>query len=236
MDAKELREIDRFLTITGASDLFSYYGIPQTADRDMAELAIQDRREWAQTQQANPKYRPEALWVIRGVALARKALIQDVAAYREHVKKRSLEPRLRQLEDIIQGAQLAGSLTPKSKEAIRKKGQALGVPFDVLDRRLAELDVDRDQEDAEDEGLALVEVEDDPSTDSVSGGNGFSDMPDFLAKDQGPEDELKDIVRGLLLQGMRGAGMEKMVLRRGERLGLDESVVRRIIAEVVGGR
>src|SRR6185436_4811871 len=136
MDPKELKEIDKFLTLTGAVNLFAYMGLPPTADADMADLAMQDRREWAQTQQANPKYRNEALWVIRNSAIVRKALVQDVAAYRAHTSKRSLEPRLRQLEDFIQGVLSGGGLTPKATDAIRKKGVALGVPPDKLTARL----------------------------------------------------------------------------------------------------
>ncbi len=175
MDPKELKEIDKFLTLTGAVDLFAYMGLPATADADMADLAIQDRREWAQTQQANPKYRNEALWVIRNSAVVRRALVQEVAAYRAHTSQRSLEPRLRQLEDFIQGVLSGGGLTPKATEAIRKKGQALGVPPDALTKRLEALLeargrelADQDEDRTEDMLPPTVEVDDDPSSDSVS--------------------------------------------------------------------
>jgi hypothetical protein len=245
MDPKELKEIDKFLTLTGAVDLFAYMGLPATADADMADLAIQDRREWAQTQQANPKYRNEALWVIRNSAVIRRALVQEVAAYRAHTSRRSLEPRLRQLEDFIQGVLSGGGLTPKATLAIRKKGQALGVPADALTKRLEVLLEARgrellDQEDDRTEDLLpmTVEVDDDPSSDSVSvvvqNEDTWSEMPDFLAKDQSPEDELRDIVRGLRLQGMLGTSLEAMVFRRGKRMGLSDTVIRRIVDEVAG--
>jgi hypothetical protein len=243
MDPKELKEIDRFLTLTGAVDLFAYMGLPPTADADLADLAIQDRREWAQTQQANPKYRTEALWVIRNAAVVRRALVQEVAAYRAHTSQRSLEPRLRQLEDFIQGVLSGGGLSPKATDAIRKKGQALGVPPDALTKRLhALLEArgrelqDQDEDRTEDMVPPTVEVDDDPSSDSVSVAiqteDTFNEMPDFLAKDQSPEDELKDIVRGLRLQGMLGTSLEAMVFRRGKRMGLSDTVIRRIIDEV----
>ena len=247
MDPKELKEIDKFLTLTGAADLFAYMGLPATADADMADLAIQDRREWAQTQQANPKYRNEALWVIRNSAIVRKALVQEVAAYRAHTSQRSLEPRLRQLEDFIQGVLSGGVLTPKATDAIRKKGQALGVPPDTLTQRLEALLeargrelAEQDEERTEDSLPPTVEVDDDPSSDSVSvvfeSEDNFNEMPDFLAKDQSPEDELKDIVRGLRLQGMLGSSLEAMVFRRGKRMGLSDTVIRRIINEVASER
>jgi hypothetical protein len=245
MDPKELKEIDKFLTLTGAVDLFAYMGLPATADADMADLAIQDRREWAQTQQANPKYRNEALWVIRNSAVVRKALVQEVAAYRAHTSKRSLEPRLRQLEDFIQGVLSGGGMSPKATEAIRKMGLALGVPPDALTKRLEALLeargrelADQDEDRTEDMMPPTVEVDDDPSSDSVSvtlqSEDTFNEMPDFLAKDQSPEDELKDIVRGLRLQGMLGNSLEAMVFRRGKRMGLSDTVIRRIIDEVAG--
>jgi hypothetical protein len=245
MDPKELKEIDKFLTLTGAVDLFAYMGLPPTADADMADLAIQDRREWAQTQQANPKYRTEALWVIRNSAAIRRALVQEVAAYRAHTSRRSLEPRLRQLEDFIQGVLSGGGLTPKATDAIRKKGQALGVPVDALTKRLDALLeargrelADQDEERTEDMMPPTVEVDDDPSSDSVSvvvqNEDTWNEMPDFLAKDQSPEDELKDIVRGLRLQGMLATSLEAMVFRRGKRMGLSDTVIRRIVDEVAG--
>jgi hypothetical protein len=231
MDPKELKEIDKFLTLTGAVDLFAYMGLPATADADMADLAMQDRREWAQTQQANPKYRTEALWIIRNSAIVRKAL----------------EPRLRQLEDFIQGVLSGGGLTPKATDAIRKKGQALGVPPETLTGRLEALleargreIAEQDEERTEDLAPPIVEVDDDPSSDSVSvtfeNEDSFNEMPDFLAKDQSPEDELKDIVRGLRLQGMMQSSLEAMVFRRGKRMGLSDTVIRRIINEVAGER
>jgi hypothetical protein len=140
-----------------------------------------------------------------------------------------------------------GGLTPKATEAIRKKGQALGVPAETLTQRLEALleargreIAEQDEERTEDLSPMTVEVDDDPSSDSVSGHlrerDSFNEMPDFLAKDQSPEDELKDIVRGLRLQGMLQANLEAMVFRRGKRMGLSDTVIRRIINEVTGER
>ncbi len=183
--------------------------------------------------------------MIRNSAVIRRALVQEVAAYRAHTSKRSLEPRLRQLEDFIQGVLSGGGLTPKATEAIRKKGQALGVPPDALTKRLDALLeargrelADQDEDRTEDMLPPTVEVDDDPSSDSVSvvfqNEDSFNEMPDFLAKDQSPEDELKDIVRGLRLQGMMGVSLEAMVFRRGKRMGLSDTVIRRDINEIAG--
>jgi hypothetical protein len=244
MDPKELKEIDKFLTMMGATDLFAYFGLPQHADADMADLAIQDRREWAQTQQANPKYRAEALWVIRNTGIVKRALVQDVNAYRTHISARSLEPRMRQLEDFIQGVLTAGGLTAKATEAIRKKGAALGLPEATLSDRVGALlrgkggaPAAKDEDPTGDLPLPEVEVDDDPSSDGLAvlpleEDEAFAAMPDFLAKDQSPEDELRDIVRGLALQGMAGASLDAMVFRRGKRLGLSDTTIRKIISEL----
>lgn len=247
MDPRDLKEIDKFLTLAGAEDLFEYYRVPKTADPELAELAIQDRREWAQSRQSNPKYRPEAIWVIRNVALVRRALIDHIDAYREHVDQRSLEPRLRQLEDFIQGVLSAGGLTPRALEAIESKGKSLQIPSELLADRLAGLELDYSEDHApvselDDDDLTgpVVEVDDDPTSDNIAlletddatSDGEFNQMPGFLAKKQTPKDELRDIVRGLMLQGMGGSVMESMVLRRGKRLGLEVADVKKIIEEV----
>ena len=55
--------------------LYAYLDIDPSADRETITHALQVRRSWAQGQQANPKYRQEALWVIKNIGLLKEALI-----------------------------------------------------------------------------------------------------------------------------------------------------------------
>jgi hypothetical protein len=210
MDPKELKEIDKFLTLTGAADLFACMGSRRPRTRTWRISRSRIGASGAQTQQANPKYRNEALCHPQ-LGHRPEGARAGTAAYRAHTSKRSLEPWLRQPEDFIQGVLSGGGPTPKATDAIRKKGQASGVPPEALTQRLDALEArgreiaEQDEERTEDLAPPTVEVDDDPSSTACRSPrerDSFNEMPDFLAKDQSPEDELKDIVRGLRLQGM----------------------------------
>jgi curved DNA-binding protein CbpA len=88
MDPTTLDEIQRFLTIVSQPDLFQYLDVDADAEKSDIEFALQRRRSWAQGQQANPKYRNEALWLIKNIQLVQKTLILDRAAYVQHMLDR----------------------------------------------------------------------------------------------------------------------------------------------------
>ena len=77
MDRRDLEQIDRFLSIVGKASLFEYFGIDPEADAATVEEALKKRRAWAQGQQANPKFRSESLWIIKNMALSKRALIDE---------------------------------------------------------------------------------------------------------------------------------------------------------------
>ena len=81
MDPKALDEIHCFTGSVDQTDLYSYLDIEPDADRPTILHALQVRRSWAQGQQANPKYRTEALWIIKNIALMTTTLTTDSASY-----------------------------------------------------------------------------------------------------------------------------------------------------------
>ncbi len=139
MDPRDFDTLRTFLATVGAADLFDYLKLERGASGDAAAAAIKKRRGWAQGQQSNPKYRQEALWVIKNVKLLRTALIDQRAAYiaeldgRDHARKADI------LRPFIQGAIAEGVLTSRAESAILDQGAALGLDEDATMRILDEM-------------------------------------------------------------------------------------------------
>ena len=84
MTPEELVRISTFLEITGAPSLFHYLQLEEDdVPVDEVQRRVNERRSWAQAQQANPKYRPEALWILRNGGLFQRSLVDEAFEYRE---------------------------------------------------------------------------------------------------------------------------------------------------------
>lgn len=136
LDPRELDELDRFLSERGAGSLFEYLELSEDADGDSTEEAIARRRRWAQGQQANPKFRSEALWVIKNARLMRKVLGEARAAYKQALSQRTAQAAAESLGPFIQGILAAGSLTPQGEDAIRAKARELGLDTAQTDEQI----------------------------------------------------------------------------------------------------
>jgi hypothetical protein len=77
MDRRDFDQIEKFLGTVGKPSLFEYYAVDPEADVPAVEEALKKKRGWAQGQQGNPKFRAEALWVIKNMALVRRALVDE---------------------------------------------------------------------------------------------------------------------------------------------------------------
>lgn len=127
LEPRELDELDRFLAERGVGSLFEYLELSEDADGDSTEEAIAKRRRWAQGQQANPKFRTEALWVIKNARLMRKVLGEARTAYKQALSQRTAQAAAESLGPFIQGILATGSLTPQGEDAIRAKAAELGL-------------------------------------------------------------------------------------------------------------
>lgn len=81
MEDRELDDIERFLKTLGVRSLLVYYKLSANARPDEVEAAIKKRRNWAQGQQANPKYKDEALFLIKYNGAIRRLLLENWADY-----------------------------------------------------------------------------------------------------------------------------------------------------------
>ena len=131
MDRRELDEIDRFLALIGQATLLTYYGVQPATSVDDVDALIKKRRAWAQGQQSNPKFKSEALFVIKQNALLRKALLEEPEEYRTHVNAGHVQRNLESLRLLINASLSAGAVQDGAEAAIRNQGRELGLP-DVL--------------------------------------------------------------------------------------------------------
>ena len=91
MNQRDIDTIHKFVTNQGVTDLFAYFGISRSADIAAVEAAVRNKRAWAQGQQANPKYRETAVWLIKNVSLCKRALGAERSAYISHITKAAPE-------------------------------------------------------------------------------------------------------------------------------------------------
>ncbi|MCB9743037.1 MAG: AgmX/PglI C-terminal domain-containing protein [Alphaproteobacteria bacterium] len=125
--------------MVGKTTLFEYYDVSDDAPNDDVEQVVRKRRSWAQGQQANPKYRNEALWLIKHNALLRRVLLEQRDEYTAEVSNRSQSEKLSVLSTFIEGVLSSGVLTRKSEAAILDQGRAHGLPDEAVTKRIDEL-------------------------------------------------------------------------------------------------
>jgi curved DNA-binding protein CbpA len=161
MDRRDFDQIEKFLGIVGKPSLFEYYAVDPDADPATVEEALKKKRGWAQGQQGNPKFRAEALWIIKNMALVRKALVDERQDYLKEVRSKDASRNLEILTLFIKGALADGHLTAKKEDAIRHQGRELGLDEDVVaaqvETTMAELGATRGGEDEATEDAPLVD-------------------------------------------------------------------------------
>jgi hypothetical protein len=134
MEQRELEEIERFFAGLGHKTPLAYYGLPEDAPAADIEPAIKKRRTWAQGQQANPKYRQEALFLIKGNNMLRRLLLDERDEYVERFGEGN--PRLTELNDFIRGQLADSGWNPSTEGAIRVVGRRLDVEDDLVETRI----------------------------------------------------------------------------------------------------
>lgn len=134
MERRELEEIERFFASLGQRSPLAYYGLAEDADTEAVDAAIKKRRTWAQGQQSNPKYRSEALFLIKANANLRKLLIDERSLYVEHFGGGN--PALTELDEVMTSAFSQG-WTNTAEATIRAAGRRLSIEEGLVDARMA---------------------------------------------------------------------------------------------------
>jgi hypothetical protein len=143
MTPRDLEDIRRFLTLVGKATLFEYFGVPTDAPDEDVQAAIKKRRSWSQGQQSNPKYRQEALWVIKNISRCRRAMTDERLEYLAAARTASQQKELEVLDLFILGNLTDGVLSARGQRAIVGQGEAQGLPEHLVQERLETLLVEQ---------------------------------------------------------------------------------------------
>ena len=180
MDPQQLETLNTFLSQVARDNLFQYLGLRLEATDDEARAAIKKRRSWAQGQQSNPKYRSEAIWVIKNISLIKQILLEERTTYVQQLRLEKHRSALRTLSVYILGAMAGGVLSNLAEKAIRERGVKLGLPETLINQQIERLLKDQN---AHREG----EGEGTPGDES-----GIEDSPvDLFDPETDPEEPIK---------------------------------------------
>ena len=138
MTPGDLANIDRFVLSVGAVSLFDYFEVsPETAE-DQRDQILAARRRWAQGQQANPKYRQEALWIIKNWELCRSAILVGDGRnrYMAHLRAGEAQQHLTALGHFIEGAIDHGELGLSGVQKVLEHGARLGLEVSAIQQQI----------------------------------------------------------------------------------------------------
>lgn len=138
MDPRHLELAAEFGQLTGTTDLIAYLDLPPGATATEAKASLRARRKKMQGMQANPKYRREAVFLIKHSS-AFEALLEDLESYKR-ASVASLEAgQVPILEMAIQGAIAGGSLSEEQKSHLRDMARKLSISDSTFDATLNRL-------------------------------------------------------------------------------------------------
>ncbi|MFT5455665.1 MAG: DnaJ-domain-containing protein 1, partial [Myxococcota bacterium] len=119
MKRKPLDVAREFCELTGAADLLSYLELDAGASTDEAVVALTARRRRLQGMQGNPKYKAEALFLIRNFASLEDALA-DPAAHAEAMAESPDTGYARIFEATLRSLLAAGAILPAQREHLER--------------------------------------------------------------------------------------------------------------------
>lgn len=138
MDPRHLELAAEFATLTGTTDLIAYLGLPPGATTAEAKASLRARRKKMQGMQANPKYRREAVFLIKHSS-AFEALLEDMDSYKQATIDIHEAGQVPILEMAIQGALAGGALSQEQKNHLREMARKLSISDGTFDATLERL-------------------------------------------------------------------------------------------------
>jgi hypothetical protein len=144
MQNKTIQVADEFCTLVGQPNLLEYLGLPHYSTADDAMEKLRSRRRYMQGMQSNPKFKDEALFLIKNYS-ALLAALQDPQEHLAIMEQRRRAENLPGLETTIRNILQAGTLSDEQEEFLHITAIDMGVPNDifqeVLDRLCREADI-----------------------------------------------------------------------------------------------
>ncbi len=157
MNPRHLELADEFCTLVGSPHLVEYLGLEPGATSEESRSSLKKRRKYMQGMQSNPKYKAEALFLIKNFA-ALDAVLVEPAAYLDAVRRQQESTHLPILEMTIRTVLKGGTLSAEQEEYLLRQALELGLAAttfeDTLDRLAAQAGVARPRD-----GIAGVQPE-----------------------------------------------------------------------------
>jgi len=139
MDTRSLEVAAEFCKLVGKGNLVEYLGLEPGASPEDSRAKLKDRRRYMQGMQSNPKYKNEALFLIKNFGALDEVLKRpDVHAL--DMQQRAEESLLPVLEAAIKGVLAGGALSAEQVDSLSANALDLGVSsatFMALLERLA---------------------------------------------------------------------------------------------------
>lgn len=138
MNPRHLELADEFCKLVGATHLLEYLGLDAGASPEEARTKLKKRRKYMQGMQSNPKYKSEALFLIKNFA-ALDALLSRPSEYLEAVSRQQESAHLPILEMTIRGVLKGGQLTRDQEEYLRRNALELGLSEETFEDTITRL-------------------------------------------------------------------------------------------------
>ncbi len=138
MDPRHLELAAEFGQLTGTTDLIAYLGLPPNTTTIEAKASLRARRKKMQGMQANPKYRREAVFLIK-YSSAFESLLEDIDGYKQASVASAEAGQIPILEMAIQGAIAGGNLSDEQKSHLRDMARKLSISDSTFDATLDRL-------------------------------------------------------------------------------------------------
>lgn len=144
MSTKNLEVAHRFAELVGAPNLMEYLGLDPSASGDEVRAKLKERRKYMQGMQSNPKYKTQALFLIKNFG-ALDSVLTNPLAYLDDARRRQESEHLPVLEMTIKGVLKGGALNQDQVDFLGHQAKELGISEqtfqETLERVSAELGV-----------------------------------------------------------------------------------------------
>ncbi|MFT6142223.1 MAG: hypothetical protein ACJAZO_000440 [Myxococcota bacterium] len=138
MDPRHLELAAEFGQLTGTADLIAYLGLAPGATTIEAKASLRARRKKMQGMQGNPKYRREAVFLIK-YSSAFESLLEDIESYKRASIASHEATQVPILEMAIQGALAGGSVSDEQSKHLRDMARRLSISDGTFDATLIRL-------------------------------------------------------------------------------------------------
>lgn len=138
MDSRNLEHAAEFCKLVGAPDLLAYLGLDADVDAAEARQKLKARRKYMQGMQGNPKYKQEALYLIKHFA-ALDDVLGDPAAYLTDAQRRAESVHVPILEMSVRSVLAGGSLQVEQEDFLRRNAIEMGISEETFEELLERL-------------------------------------------------------------------------------------------------